>query len=485
MSKRNMGLRSDEMPAFLRSLLAKVHTSVTSTPGQKNTAKREDKSSVYVKERDYYAALEKYLSATLRPCTTDEENAHEESAGDVRRSPPDVREDPIAASQMDELETYHLQRVMRVGWLFDHENHARHSYYPSNVFPLGSNDEYAFFTRAWTRNVNYPYAKRLYDRGGRFAAILKHVASDECPCAFLTAFNVGNNDVWVGRDSDSGRAVPLARLAVDNELLFRSEFFNRRNPNRLFINTNAWIYETFVRPYYGKYGCTHPRDTRTFVTANGRTIPVDATRFGLGTTTDASAGTSTKGGTDDKSKKHETVQAVDNRLVRSDVTSRKTASVHGGYRRREESERTDSAPSGHRNDDGKLYGEQSDGDVDTTVDVRDIDDDGRVTTDLREKTRDRSSPLPTERRDRMVRVLNSLYFGRNATREEDNNGALGFDDRILVRCEDYRSFLYSPLLKATSCRHEEEDVSFVQRRCGDEIATELRKCKRCGRVKAM
>lgn len=75
----------------------------------------------------------------------------------------------------------------------------------------------------------------------------------------------------------------------------------------------------------------------------------------------------------------------------------------------------------------------------------------------------------------MTDVCRRLMFGRTPRVEK----------RLLVRCEDYTSGLYSPVLKVTSCRHVEESVTFEQRRCGDEIQTEIRTCKKCGRVKAI
>lgn len=72
-------------------------------------------------------------------------------------------------------------------------------------------------------------------------------------------------------------------------------------------------------------------------------------------------------------------------------------------------------------------------------------------------------------------VTSDLLFGRTAVSHE----------KLLVRCEDYTSGLYSPLLRTTSCRHEDETVTYEQRRSGDEIKTEVRTCKRCGAVRAI
>lgn len=89
----------------------------------------------------------------------------------------------------------------------------------------------------------------------------------------------------------------------------------------------------------------------------------------------------------------------------------------------------------------------------------------------------------------MRSVSSRLLFGRPHTEfggesfAPEIGSSDGGDRKLLVRCEDYKSFLYSPLLKTTSCRHEDEEVTYEQRRCGDEIHSEIRTCKKCGSVR--
>lgn len=412
MARKTGRLRMDEIPIVLRPLI-----SVTATSEPPTTGRTSDRPSetYFVGEKEYYVALEKYL-ATMCTANGDtdafrnddadgavvEEGAMEENATSCRRGQID-RETLLAPTA--ELETYHLQNLLRVDWLFDHEAHERHSYYPSNLFPIGSNEEYSFFTRAWTRNVNYPYARRLYERGGRFDVILNHVPSRKCPCSFLMVFNVTHADVWRIRSYDTSQCRDddtLSRLEVENELLFRSDFFHKRNPNKLFANTNRWVYETFVRPHHER-----EPDTAERVVSNAGV-----------TTTTTTAPTMSDG-----------------------AQSASNVPFCGDSRRGTREPESDTAEVGPSS----------------------------------------SSSPEAERQRRMLDILNALYFGERFVRENDR---LDFNDRLLARCEDYRSYLYSPLLNVNACKHETEEVTFVQRRSGDEIATELRKCKACGRVKA-
>ncbi|KAG8304334.1 hypothetical protein J6590_096379 [Homalodisca vitripennis] len=338
---------------------------------------------------------------------TDSERPTSVPAANTRRhvGPDTDREGVLHRS---ELEIYHMEHLVSGGWLFDHSTHARYSYYPSDIFPLGSNEEYGFFMRAWVRNVNYPYVCRLYNREGRFEELLKAVVPPHvCPCEFLMSFNIAGREVWKPC-SHGGDYGPLTRLAVENELLFRSTFFNKKRSDVLYTHTNRWVYSTFVRPHRGDCCRSNPRVDQSFLTTSGNTIIVTKDWF---------------------------------RYKQLDTTVN---------RRRRYNDNADTV-------------DEPVGDV-TKADV------------------DRHGPEHSEtdvRQTRMRRILSELFFGQRFAEEHDS---ADFHDS-LVRCEDYRSYLYSPLLKLDACKHENEDVSYEQRRSGDEIATEIRKCRHCGRVR--
>lgn len=432
MPRKTNGLRLNEVPVFLRRpILAQIAHRLPTVNGSQVRIVPD----VMIAEKEYYTALERYL-ASRRLATVRETDKHVERSGEASGGECDLfgrygYDRSVVDAQTTELQQYHLRHLLCNSWLFDHEAHARYSYYPSNLFPLGSKEEYTFFTRAWPRNVNYPYAGRLYARGGRFGAILKDVPAHECPCTFLTVFNVLNRDVWCSPDEDPDtdrRTQPLCRIVVENELLFKSDFFSRHRTNNTFENTNTWVYETFVRPY---------RYQTVSSTSVQRMSPFAETLVERDDDT-----------TDDR------------RGVRN-MNGIGAVGVSGGHR-----------PAGvesiqQRNtveDDDREDGQCLPDKVESTA----------VDTD----TVQPSSPAVIRQR-RMRRILNALYFGDGFRKE---SGQPYFDDCILARCEDHRSFLYSPLLHISSCKHEDEEVTFVQRRSGDEIATELRKCKACGRV---
>lgn len=86
----------------------------------------------------------------------------------------------------------------------------------------------------------------------------------------------------------------------------------------------------------------------------------------------------------------------------------------------------------------------------------------------------------------MREVMNQLFFVADRT-YTDVSVERAIDTRIktLVRSEDNESRFYSPLLALTSCKHTDETTEYVQRRAGDEIATEIRTCRACGAVRMM
>lgn len=477
MPKKNSGLRFSEIPAVLQPLLLNVHRKSARNEQQRIKANRTieagtDSTPTMVEEKDYYTALEDYLS--IKRLSTPSVNAHNgnnsnsaamEDTKSVQNNDKDcISTWSIPSADFTQLKSYHLQHILRINWLFDHQAHAQHCYYPSNVFPLGSNEEYVFFTRAWMRNVNFLYTKRLYERGGCFDNVLRQVPRKICPCTFLMAFNVINTDVWQCQESCTKDPPKLSRISVENELLFRSDFFNKRNPTKLYINTNQWVYETFVRSHQaassqGEVPAACFEGWNDRVNASGNEIPITENWFS--NTSPDTPDIVLRIGNEENKKEERT----------SNLMSLAVSRVHkkGFFE-------TSGRSSNDCGDEGYDYIGQDN----MSKSLKSDNDDARF--DFIRKSSPEPLSLPSERQSRMSGILNSLYFGNRFVEENDPEG---FDDHILARCEDYRSFLYSPLLKAHSCKHEDETITFVQRRSGDEIATELRKCNACGRVRAM
>lgn len=100
--------------------------------------------------------------------------------------------------------------------------------------------------------------------------------------------------------------------------------------------------------------------------------------------------------------------------------------------------------------------------------------------DLKDSSLSRNGRMKYRRLRQMTDVCSRLLFERKS-----NSTNVGSERRLLVRCEDFKSNLYSPTLKARSCKHAEESVTYEQRHCGDEIHTEIRTCKKCGAVRAI
>lgn len=415
-----------------------------------------------IDERDYYTALERFLTVHRTEMDVeiqsnrdfvnhaDESCTRHGSGSDMDCAPRHIgtATDIVSEDGMKELEMYHLQHVWCGGWLFDHEAHFRHSYFPSNLFPLASHEEYTFFMRTWPRNVNYPYAKRLYERGGRFRRILDKVPSNVCPCVYLTVFNVIGAEVWHSGQNEGDGWPTLARISVENEMVFRSDFFQNRHPEKMFLNTNRWIYNTFIRPYHdsGRHSIVGIEEGRTFTTASGITVSVTRDWFRH---TILEKRIDQRRDADTFAVNHSS-EAADTRVTN---VSRPPIDQRSAYN--------------HRWNSGENIG---------------FDNDQNKPHNNNGSYNSEGDPVSDSRLARMRDVLNELYLGRNFQKK---NGDSDFHDRILARCEDHRSPLYSPLLSVVSCKHESEEVSFVQRRSGDEISTEIRRCTTCGRVRTV
>lgn len=323
---------------------------------------------VMISEYDYYNAFERML-CTKRAIGTSTSNTTtvELDQAVIHR---------LDATTQEQLIQFHVTTVMQGGWLSDHSSHRQYSYFPSNTLPLGSQMEWYFFMRDWARNANYRQGRRLYARQGTFETIIgKDTSDDTCPCHFLLYFYVYNRDTWVNPTTNRH----VYRFAVENELLFRSDFFNKTNPP--YVHFNRWLSESLL---------------------DRLTIPV----------TDGFA-----------------VCTVGQRIKVSNDWNKHL-----------------------------LYG---------------------VPRTSTRRNNDYLVERKLHRVENLKPLLNRLYF-----RSDDNEGSDVDGIHLLTRCEDHRSYLYSPKLKNTACLHLDETVRYVQTRCGDEISTEIRTCKACGLVRA-
>lgn len=409
----------DIIPSVLRP-----HLPGHSDSGRRDHEKDELPGGMLISENEYYIALESYLS-TVHP-----------KSGDTVANISVTSENLAVEKDTSELEDFHIRHMLCGGWLFDHEAHARYSYYPSNLYPLGSTEEYTFFMRAWNKIVNRPCVDRLYNRGGDFKVILREVPAHVCPCMFLMTFNIQDRDVWsLPPPSMCGSADPtttttpkLPRLVVENELMFKSEFFNKKKAGKYFRYTNSWIYKTFIR--------------------DEKWPTKDQSRVKIGD-------------------KFQNVNVTNNWFRHKALEWRVVNRTHQGNAVLKNSEDKRQIQTNHTGDDNASH--------DTVSTAQDTNhrcgSPTNCTTDA-------------HRHERMRGILGALFLGQQ---HQDNVVATSrhVHDRLLVRCEDYSSFLYSPSLKLTSCKHSDEEVTFVQTRSGDEIATEFRRCRACGRVRAM
>jgi len=456
---------------------------------QTNRGNNAQKARV-VTEKEYYLALEDYLTSAYATRPT--------------RCNNDVSLVGVS-HEKHELEAFHLQRMLCGGWLFDHQAHARYSYYPSNIYPLGSTDEYTCFMRAWSSNVNKDYVTRLYNRGGSFNRILKNVPPTTCPCVYLMRFNVMDEDIWEQYPKgDDGKNLAtdkiLTRVSVENELMFKSGFFNKNRNNTFFIKTNRWVYDTFVRPYHEKSSTDQQsahlfKQGDIFQTASGRGVVITERwnrHYALaarverqGTAVHFGTGSCEKSNTKALGEREECVEKA--KYERCIDDGDQTHSLQRGSTRETVQGKTDNnsnneTDQSRQSDNTNVYQNE---DVTNTDDAHDVyrrNRDRKCEAAFCAESVDNAVTGSTDRRSSMRGILSALYFGRMYL---ESAATTNIHDSLLTRCEHHESYLYSPRLKANACKHDHEEVSFVQRRCGDEIATELRKCKACGRVRVM
>lgn len=381
MVKRPFEINYSELPHLLKEFVNEISVQANDGKTVSNGLNR------IVSEREYYTAFENLLQhAHYR----DDGSTYSATDSSSRTEQQQPQPTSLTEKQHQELATFHLNKCLST-FVIDHAAHRKYAYYPSNAYPMGSTMEYTFFMRQWIRNVNYSHVRRLYDRSGDFTNVLSHVERDLCPCDYLIHFNVferfeyelGNKKEQSSANEQGGGEV-LCLLAVENELMMRSDFFSRRK--EYYQTFNMWFYDRFLHP------------------------------------------------SSDLHDKLETVSEL-----------RPGLNSHQKYETRSR----------------KLLVARTKKNIKSSLPV-----DARKSPPL-------LNSLKYKRLQCMKDISSRLLFGRTGERQ------------LLVRCEDYTSCLYSPKLKVTSCRHLEEDVRFEQRRCGDEIRTEIRTCRKCGKVKVI
>lgn len=396
MANRLLRLDYEELPRLLKAFVNNISVCA------EEDGTLENGPGKTIDEREYYSAFESLLQYRRY---RDNDGSINSS---VDMSP--VCPAPLTKRQHQELIDFHLKRVLSA-WVFDHAAHKKYAYYPSNAYPMGSTMEYSFFTRQWIRNVNYPHVRRLYDRSGDFDQILSCVNKDLCPCSYLVQFNVFDQFEYKleniqneSSENEQGGKV-LCLLEIENELMMRSEFFNKRK--EYYTVFNMWFYDQFLDPSSDMYNALQTETKAVFMTHSDY---------------------------DNDSAHREGVFGEPDKAI--------------FYRHWRCKTRAKKRP--------------------TSASI----------TLVEEQTSPSSTNLLKHKRlQQMSEVSSRLLFGQTTY------GPIL--RQLLVRCEDYTSCLYSPKLKVTSCRHTEEDVTFEQRRCGDEIKTEIRTCKKCGKVKVI
>lgn len=450
---------------------------------ESNTSTVEDLSTQYITEKEYYNLLEVFLEnnklnindKNINKSTTTNNNNFEKKY----KSLEDVDYCNVYKTNLNKKDNlkilnYHIQNIMCGGWIFDHEAHMKYSYYPSNVFPIGSNLEYMYFMRPWSRNVNNLYVNRLYKKYPDFNKLLEKIKN--CPCNFLLQFNILNKDLYmytdntgndlmdVDNDADDvgcngGNTINmdknidnkmeicnnytvdnnddsniLYKISVDNELMMKSDFFLKKK----YVHFNIWLYENLIK---------NNKLNKEFSYC---------------------------------------VQNSKDNIKSNNFNEEILISVNENSKPLRLDEKVWFKYKIHQN---KL--------------------EKQLINKLNKPKKNKFNGISNKQMIRlsaMKSILENIYF-KNDLREnndddddgkKNNNNKINMstenmsvnynkdvDIKTLVRCENHNSKLYSPVLKLTDCKHLEESVYFVQRRSGDEISTEIRKCKECGNVKIL
>lgn len=124
----------------------------------------------------------------------------------------------------------------------DHDSHYEFMYYPSNVFVVGSDEEFSFFKNKWNTKSDRKRVRRIYED---FRKI------ESCPCRALLAFNV--LEACEYRDEKlaalsicetTSEAASINRFTFTNEYQLKTAFFSKRFDENV-RNTNVrFIRET-------------------------------------------------------------------------------------------------------------------------------------------------------------------------------------------------------------------------------------------------
>jgi hypothetical protein len=403
-----------------------------------NDVSSEGDPKEVIDEREYYRAFERLLQYRHYG-EANQSHSSDNTTSLSGTACAAVNPAPLTMKQNEQLVDFHLNKALSA-WVYDHEAHKKYAYYPSNAYPMGSSMEYSFFTRQWLRNVNYPHVKRCYDRSGDFERILSRVDKRLCPCDYLVQFNALERSEYEietenGSANEHGKNV-LCLLEIENELMMKSDFFNRRK--EYYQTFNTWFYDHFLDPSSKLYNTLK---TKTALKTAGpdedvfyrhwKCKPRARKQPALASTLLYAANVEKYTSTSDLMKRQriERMSEIGSRLL--------FGSRSGGF--------------------GRGAGEGGEGG---------------------------GGERRRRRRRQQPRQQQGVSHGCLKTPQEDSRQEIGTVIG-LARCEDYNSCLYSPKLKITSCRHAEEDVTFEQRRCGDEIRTEIRTCKKCGKVRVI
>lgn len=109
----------------------------------------------------------------------------------------------------------------------DHQLHAQFFYYPSNVFNIGSEEEYLFFKNKWSSKSDRRRVQRIYSDYQQIGI---------CPCRTLFAFNVLNASLYKNThlrklaicNNECSSIPAITRVAFYNEYQMKTIFFTKR-----------------------------------------------------------------------------------------------------------------------------------------------------------------------------------------------------------------------------------------------------------------
>lgn len=134
------------LKTFYISTIKKDESIGSSSLGATTSSRVEDLSSHYITEKEYYNLLESFLEKNKLHInkSTSNTNNFEKKCKSVDYVDDYCSIYKVNLNKKDNLKilNYHIKNIMCGGWIFDHEAHMKYSYYPSNVFPIGSNIDF-------------------------------------------------------------------------------------------------------------------------------------------------------------------------------------------------------------------------------------------------------------------------------------------------------------------------------------------------------